>query len=227
MFIGSNGGFSRYAGPDNHSMVDYPLLLRVPFLRLVYWKQVSQCNDATRRLVSAKWRLLSVHVDCWHTVGAKYGQIWHGRCKGSHINQLVRVFQLSYGGYGNSGYGNNGYNSNQQGMDNQRQSNSNSFGNCKTFNILDPYCRMRPDECQKLFQECMKFGQGQQSTWLSAQKVTNSLIDVQITNTTTLPWHVTFSFSSFVPCISSAPSSSAKKKGLSCSEATRKEGTVK
>jgi len=70
---------------------------------------------------------------------------------------------LSYGGYGNSGYGNNGYNSNQQGMDNQRQSNSNSFGNCKTFNILDPYCRMRPDECQKLFQECMKFGQGQQN----------------------------------------------------------------
>ena len=65
---------------------------------------------------------------------------------------------------------NGGYNDNyQQGAtSNNRQSSqpNRSFGNCKTFNILDPYCRMRPDECNKLFQECMKFGQGQQSELL-------------------------------------------------------------
>jgi len=82
------------------------------------------------------------------------------------LAQNMGKFDMGDLSYGYGAY-NGGYNDNYQqgGTNNNRQSSqpNRSFGNCKTFNILDPYCRMRPDECNKLFQECMKFGQGQQN----------------------------------------------------------------
>ena len=71
------------------------------------------------------------------------------------------ISQLSYGSWQNNRDFSREYES-------QRGSGpgSPSFGNCKGFNTLDPYCQMYPDECRKFFDECMKFGTGQQSEYL-------------------------------------------------------------